>query len=166
MQETLVDSWVGKIPWRMDRLPTPVFLGFPGDSDDKESACRAGDLGSIPGLQRFPGGRYGNPLQYSCLENPHGERSLVDYSPWGPKELDTTEWLSMHTSLSRQCKDFRTFKPYLSLLQLLGLPCSSADQESICNAGDSGSIPGSGRYTGEGIGYPLSILGFPLWLSW
>ena len=65
MQETLVDSWVGKIPWRMDRLPTPVFLGFPGDSDDKESACRAGDLGSIPGLKRSPGGRHGNPLQYS-----------------------------------------------------------------------------------------------------
>ena len=43
MQETLVDSWVGKIPWRMDRLPTPVFLGFPGDSDGKESACSAGD---------------------------------------------------------------------------------------------------------------------------
>ena len=94
MQETLVDSWVGKIPWRMDRLPTPVFLGFPGDSDDKESACRAGDLGSIPGLQRFPGGRYGNPLQYSYLEDLHGQRSLVGYSPCGCKKSDTTEQLS------------------------------------------------------------------------
>ena len=37
------------------------------------------------------GGGHGNPLQYSCLENPHGQRSLVDYSPWGHKELDTTE---------------------------------------------------------------------------
>ena len=48
------DSWVGKFPWRMDRLPTPVFLGFPGDSDDKESACNAGDMGLIPGLGRSP----------------------------------------------------------------------------------------------------------------
>ena len=57
-------------PWRRDRLPTPVFLGFPGSSDGKESACNAGDLGSIPGLGRSPGGGHGNPLQYYCLENP------------------------------------------------------------------------------------------------
>ena len=43
---------------------------FPGDSDDKESACNAGDPGWIPGLGRSPGGGNGNPLQYSCLENP------------------------------------------------------------------------------------------------
>ena len=72
--------------------PTAVFLGFPGGSDDKESACNVRDLGSIPGLERSPGGGHGNPLQYSCLENPHGQRCLVGYSPWGCKELDTTEW--------------------------------------------------------------------------
>ena len=44
-------------------------MGFPGDSDGKESACSVGDLGSIPGLERSPEGRHGNPLQYSCLEN-------------------------------------------------------------------------------------------------
>ena len=44
-------------------------LGFPGGSNGKESACNAGDLGSIPGLGRYPGGENGNPLQYSCLEN-------------------------------------------------------------------------------------------------
>ena len=60
----------------------------------KESACNVGDLGSIPGLGRSPGGGHGNPLQYSSLENPHGQRSLAGYSPWGCKELDTTEWLS------------------------------------------------------------------------
>ena len=87
-------SWVGKIPWRRDRLPTPVFSGFPGGSDGKESACNVGDLGLIPGLERFPGGGHGNPLQYSCLENLHGQRSLVGYSPRGLKESDTTEWLS------------------------------------------------------------------------
>ena len=43
--------------------------GFPGGSEGKESACKAGDLGSIPGLGRFPGEENGNPLQYTCLEN-------------------------------------------------------------------------------------------------
>ena len=44
------DSWVGKIPWRRDRLPTPVFLGFPCGSAGKESTCSVGNLGLIPGL--------------------------------------------------------------------------------------------------------------------
>ena len=69
-------------------------MGFPGGSDGKESSCNAGDLGSIPGLGRSPGGGHGNLLQYSCLEKPHGQRSLVGYSPWDPKELDTTEQLN------------------------------------------------------------------------
>ena len=45
-------------------------MGFPGVSDGKESTCKAGDLGSIPGLEKSPGGGNGNPLQYSCPENP------------------------------------------------------------------------------------------------
>ena len=61
-----------------------------GGSDGKESACNARDLCSIPRLGRSPGKGNGYPLQYSCLENPHGQRSLVDYSPWDHKELDTT----------------------------------------------------------------------------
>ena len=65
-------------------------LGFPGGSDGKEF-CTVGDLGSVPGLGRSPGGGHGNPLQYSCLENPHGQRSLVDCSPWGCKELEMTK---------------------------------------------------------------------------
>ena len=63
----------------------------------KESTCNVeetGDVGLIPGLGRSPGGGYGNPLQYPCLENPHGQRSLVGYSPWSCKELDMTERLS------------------------------------------------------------------------
>ena len=67
------------------------LLLFP--SDGKASACNAGDLGSIPGLGRSPGEGNGNPLQYSCLENPHGQRILVGYSPWDCKESDTTEQL-------------------------------------------------------------------------
>ena len=53
-----------------------------------------GDLDSIPGFGRSPGGGHGNPLQYSCPENPHDQRSLVGYSPLGPKELDMTERLN------------------------------------------------------------------------
>ena len=62
-------SWVRKIPWRKDRLPTPVILGFPRGSAGKESAHSTGDLGSIPGLGRSPGEGKGYPLQYSGLEN-------------------------------------------------------------------------------------------------
>ena len=68
--------------------------GFPDDSDGKESTCNAGDLSSVPGLGRSPGEGHGNPLQYSCLENPYGQRSLAGYSPWGHKESDMTEQLS------------------------------------------------------------------------
>ena len=53
------------------------------------------DVGSIPGLRRSPGGGHGNPLQYSCLKNPHGQRSMVGYSPWGHKESDMIEQLSI-----------------------------------------------------------------------
>ena len=72
--------------------------GFLGDSDGKEATCNAGDLGSIPGLGRCPGGGHGNPLQHSSLENPHGQRRTGggrSYSPWGSKESDTTEPLSI-----------------------------------------------------------------------
>ena len=72
-------------------------MGFPGGSHCKESSCNLGDLGLIPGLGRSPGGGRGNPLQCSCLENPHGQRSLADYSQWGHKESDTTERLGAHT---------------------------------------------------------------------
>ena len=88
-------TWIGKIPWRREKLPTPVFWprqfcglyspqdckesdtteqlslfqGFPGGSEVKASACNAGDLSLIPGLGKFPGEGNDNPLQYSCLEN-------------------------------------------------------------------------------------------------
>ena len=58
------NPWVEKIPWRRDRLPTEVFLGFPDGSVGKESACNAGDPGSIPGLGRSAGEGIGYPLQY------------------------------------------------------------------------------------------------------
>ena len=86
-----MNSWVGKFPWRRDKLPTPVFLVFPCGSEGKESAPNAEDLGSVPGLGRSPGGRHGNPLQYSFLENPHGQRGWAGYSPWDNKESDMIE---------------------------------------------------------------------------
>ena len=82
------------IPWRREKLPTPVFLDFLGGSDGQESACNAGHLGLIHGLGRLLGEEHGNPLQYSCLENPRGERSLMGYSPWGRKESVVTQCLS------------------------------------------------------------------------
>ena len=68
--------------WRRDRLPTPVFLGFPCDSAGNECACSAGDLDLIPGLGISPG----------------EENSMDLYSPWGHKESDTGEQpsLSLH----------------------------------------------------------------------
>ena len=60
------------------------------------SLSNAGDLGSTPGWGRSPGGGNGYPLQYSCLENPHGQRSLAGYSLWGRKESDTTEHTHKH----------------------------------------------------------------------
>ena len=59
------NSWDGKICWRRDRLPTPVFMGIPGGSAEKESACNAGDPGSIPGLGGSAEEGIGYPLQYS-----------------------------------------------------------------------------------------------------
>ena len=85
---------LGKFLWRRHRLCIPVFLGFAGGSDSKESICNVGDLGYIHGLGRSPGKGHGSPLQYFFLENPHGHRSLVGYSPWSRKDSDMTERVS------------------------------------------------------------------------
>ena len=81
-------------------LPLCIYLsstlGFPDGSAGKESTCNAGDLGSIPGLGRFPGEGNSYPLQYSGLEK------SIDYSSWGLKESDTTERLSLDLILVQQ----------------------------------------------------------------
>ena len=59
-----------------------ICRGFPGGSVGKESTHSAEDLGSILGLRRSSGGGHGNPLQYSCLENPNGQRSMAGCSSW------------------------------------------------------------------------------------
>ena len=91
MQQTLLRFLGWEDPLRRDRLPTPVFLGFPCGSAGKESTCNAGDLGLIPGLGRSPGEGNGYPLQYSGLEN------SMDYCPCGRKEWSTTEWFFTFT---------------------------------------------------------------------
>ena len=99
------------------------------------------DKGSIPGSGSSPQGGNGNPLQYSCLENPQGQRSLMGYSPWGHKELEMTE-ATQHTAHT----------------PLNGLPQWLSTKESTCNAaatGDTGSIPGLGRSPGRGHDNPL-----------
>ena len=73
------------------RLKWLSMQRYRGSSAGKESACNEKDLGSIPGWGRSPGGGHGNPLEYSCLENPHGQRSLVGCSLQGPEESDMTE---------------------------------------------------------------------------
>ena len=96
-------------------------MGFPGASDSKESAWNEGDLGLNPELGRSPRGEHGNPLQYSCLENPHGQRSLAGYSSWGHKESDMTELRSTAPSfyIEPLLKYFKW--SLLSLALMLGL---------------------------------------------
>ena len=75
-------------------------MDFPGGSDGKASAYSAGDPGSIPGLGRSPGEGNGNPLQYSCLENPTDGRAWWATVHGVAKSPDTTERLSLSLSLS------------------------------------------------------------------
>ena len=75
-------------------LPTPVFLGFPCGSDVKNLPAMRETWVQSLGLGRYPGVGHGNPLQCSCLEKLHGQRSLAGYSPQGHKESDMTERLS------------------------------------------------------------------------
>ena len=156
------DPWVRKLRWRRDWLPTPVFLGFPSGSDGKESTCNEGDLGSIPGLGRG----HGNPLQYSCLEEPGGLHSM---------ELQRVrkDWATEHTAHFNFW-----FLDYSFYWSTVVLPCyvsfcctakwishvytyiwcflgGSDGKESACNGGDPGSIPGLGRSPRERNGYPL-----------
>ena len=75
------------------------------------SAGETRDLGSIPGSRRSPGGGNGNPLQYSCLENPHGQRSLAGYSLWDCKEWDTTA----HTLRDLKVLPYRKFCSFVTM---------------------------------------------------
>ena len=77
-------------------LSCSPLTSFPGDSDGKESACKAGDLGSIPGLERYPGDGNGTPLLYACLENSMDRGSLWATVHGVAQKSDMTEWVT-HT---------------------------------------------------------------------
>ena len=91
----------------------------------KNLPANAGDIrdaGLISGLGRSPAEGHGKPLQYSCLENPHGQRSLAGYSPCGHKELDMTEQLSAAQHRAQ----------YLSLLLAMGIARSTLVRRILC----------------------------------
>ena len=123
-------------------------MGFPGGSDSKESACNAGDPGSIPGLERSPGEGNGNPLQYSSLENP------MDKGVW---------WATVHGVIESWLR--LTLSLFFSLFLCVITPFLQASQAVLVvknlpsNAGDTrellGLIPGSGRFPGVGNGNQL-----------
>ena len=98
------NSWVRKNHWRRDRLPTPVFLGFPGGSDGKASACNEGDLGSVPSVGKIPWRRERLPTPVFWPGDFHGL-----YSPWGCKESDMTERLSYTSKKGNLCSTDSNF---------------------------------------------------------
>ena len=109
--------------------------GFPGGSEVKVSACNAGDVGSIPGWGRSPGEGNGNPLQYSCLENP------MDGGAW---------WATLVHGVAKsqtRLSDF-TFTFFRNLeirSELRDFPGGPVVENLLANAGDTGLIPGPGR---------------------
>ena len=112
-------------------------MGFPVGASVKNLPASAEDLrdnDSTPGSGRSPGEGNGNPLQYSCLENP----------------MDRGAWRATVHGVTRVGHDLVT-KPSIILG---GFPGGSDSKESACNAGDLGLILGSGRFPGEGNGYP------------
>ena len=82
--------------YSMNTQNVPSTVGFPRWHSGEEYPCQCRRHGFNPGLGRSPGGGCGNTLQYSCLENPHGQRSLVGYNPWDHKESDMIEQLNHH----------------------------------------------------------------------
>ena len=100
-------------------------MGFPSGSDSKASACKAGDLGSIFVSGRSPGEENGNPFQYSCLENPMDRGAwrgtVVGYSPWSHKELDTIAQLTLSLSLVSRARVHIILYIILSNLKIHGV---------------------------------------------
>ena len=144
--------------WSGVPLPSPILEAdrpkfgswlnpvFPGGSDSKAFAYNVGDLGSIPGSGRFPGGGHGNPAQCSCLENPHGQRSLVG---------------TVHgvTKSQTRVSDFTLlcspWKPYYHWKWEEGFPGGAGGKESACPCWRCSSIPGWRRSPGVGNSNPL-----------
>ena len=136
------DSWVGKIPWRRNRLPSPVFLDFPCGLAGKESACNVGD---------------------------HWVRSLGWEDPLEKEKATHSSILAWRIPQTVEAMGSQRVGTRLKQLSssstviTVGFPDSSAGKESACNAGDPSSIPGLGRSTREGIGYPLQYSSNSFW---
>ena len=126
--------WIsGFIPEETNSTYT-IFIGLPWWISVKESACNAGNPGSIPWLGNSPGGEHSNPLQYSCLENSKDKRGWWATVHGVAKSWTRLKWLSTH--------------------HLHGTFSHGSDsKESACNAGDPGLIPRLGRSPREGNGY-------------
>ena len=119
-------------------------MGLPSS---KESTCNSGDtgdLGSIPGSGRSPGVGNGNPLQYSCLENPMDSRS----------QRGGHDWSNLACTIISYVEHLFLFLLTIYMYSLQKC-LTSVDKESTYHAGDPGLIPGLGRCPGEGTGYPL-----------
>ena len=97
--------------------------GFPGGSDGKESACNAGDLGSIPGWGRFPGVGSGKPTSVFLPGESHGQRGLAGYGPQGRQELDMTKRLTHWYCLAFRIRRFFPDSASFSLNSLLWVCC-------------------------------------------
>ena len=132
----------------------------------KNLPVMAEDLGFIPGLGRSLVGGQGNTFQSSCLENPHGQRSLEGYSPRGYKESDMTEKLKTAQHMLSPCLLSSPSSPCFwdrskvtrTLFEFSVLSAGFTGPEGnehACNAGDPSSTPGLGRSPGEENGYPL-----------
>ena len=119
---------------------------FPGGSDGKASCFQCGRPGFHPWVRKILWRRKWQPAPVLLPGKAHGQRTVVGYSPWGHKQSDTTERL--HSI-------YLYMYVYIYTHTFMGFPGYSAGKESTCNAGDLGSIPGSGRSPGEGNGNPL-----------
>ena len=104
-------------------------MGFPGSSDSKEPACNAGELSSVPGWGRFPWRRKWPPNPVFLPGQFHGQRSLVDCSPWSRKELDMTEWLSLFQVINnKSCSSLQYSPPILGCQLPCPLPQGSGER--------------------------------------
>ena len=111
-----------------------------------EYTCSAGDLGLIPGLGGFPEGGHGNPLQYSCLENPHGQRSLVCYSPWGLQRVGH-DWVTKHTwILNSSCEKLSNGEKDFRILIVQRVTSYSL---FVCRKTEKLKMGGEGKFTAE-----------------
>ena len=136
-------------------------MGFPGGSEVKNLLANAGDLSSIPGSGRPPGGGHGKPTPVFLPGESHRQRSWMGCSPWGCTESDTTE----ATKQQQQGRNTLTgiyffsfcfvFRPHC---MAWGFPGGSDGRESACNAGGPGLVPGSGRSPRGGNGNPLPVV--------